>query len=153
MLTKKISEPKNIKYYKTLTFSNLSESRICLYNIFAALCTQAAKTLAGCLYAFHHQHKVTPFHAVAACLLIIVGQFEASGFQTLDIHHHAAVLGMKQFHKLQVATYEDEHVTVTHLTLHTLMYYTAQRTDSLAHVCVARAQPVPHGVVKAEHPD
>ena len=67
------------------------------------------------------------------------------------MHHHAAVLGMKQLHQLAALTDEDEHVAIPDLTLHPLMYHPAQRADALAHICPSRAQVVPHRVVKAEH--
>lgn len=42
---------------------------------------------------------------------------------------------MKQFHKLTVGTDKDEDTAVLHFALHPLMDYTAQRTDSLVHIC------------------
>lgn len=73
----------------------------CLYHILPALGSKTPEPLLRrLLYALHHYHKVTPFHLIALRILIILGQLEATGFQTLHVHHHTAVLGMKQLHQL-----------------------------------------------------
>ncbi|WP_416346769.1 hypothetical protein [Bacteroides xylanisolvens] len=34
---------------------------------------------------------------------------------------------------------------------HTLMYHTAERTDTLAHISPAGAEKIPHRIIQAEH--
>ena len=123
-----------------------------LYHILASLCPEAPESLVRrLLYTLYHYHQVAPLHRVAPCVLIILRHPEASCLQTLHIHHHTTVLGMEQFHQLAALPDEDEHVTITDVTSHLLMHHTAQRTDTLTHVCPPWAQPVAHRVVKAEH--
>src|SRR3712207_5763731 len=58
---------------------------------------------------------------------------------------------MKQFHEFSAGADEDEHIAVLHFAIHLLMYQSAQRTDSLAHICPAGAQEVAHRVVQVKH--
>ena len=81
-------------------------------------------------YALDHHDKVAPLHRIAFCLLVIFRQPEASGLQTLDIHHHPAILGMEQFHQLPTAAYEDEHVAVADIGAHLLLDHTDERVDA-----------------------
>ena len=124
----------------------------CLYYILPSLCAKAPESLVWrLLYPLDHYYKVTPLHLIALRVLVIHRQFEASCLKAFHIHHHTTILGMKQFHQLAALPDEDEHVTVSDVASHLLMHHTAERTDSLTHVCTSRAQPVAHRVVKAEH--
>ena len=58
---------------------------------------------------------------------------------------------MKEFHESAAGTDEDEDITVPHFTVHFLMYHSAQRTDTLAHICPDRTQEVAHRVVQVKH--
>lgn len=58
---------------------------------------------------------------------------------------------MKQFHEFSAGADEDEHIAVLHFAIHLFMYQSAQRTDSLAHICPAGAQEVAHCVVQVKH--
>jgi len=96
----------------------------CLYHIFPSLCTKAPESLVWrLLYPLDHYHKVTPLHLIALRILIILRQLEAPCLQTLYIHYHTPVLGMEQLHQLAALADEDEHVTITHVTLHSFMHY------------------------------
>lgn len=82
---------------------------------------------------------------------LIRASFEATGFQTFHIHHHASIFCMKQFHEFAAGADEDEDITVLHFTVHLFMYHSAQRTDTFAHICNARTQEVAHSVVQVKH--
>ncbi len=123
-----------------------------LYDILPALGPKPSEALLGRLLdALHHHHQVPPLHRIAVGLLIILRQFETSRLQTLDIHHHTAILSMQQLHQLAAGTDEDEDITVAHVALHPFMHHATQRTDALAHVSPTRAQVVAHRVIQAEH--
>ena len=120
--------------------------------VFPAFRPQPAESLQRILLnALDHHHQVAPFHGIAARCGIVLRQFEAAGLQAFDIHHHAPVFGMKQFHEFAAGADEDEDITVLHLALHLFMYHSAQRTDTLAHVRLARTQEVAHRVVQIKH--
>ena len=120
--------------------------------VFPALCPQPPEPLLRILlYALDHHHKITPFHGIAVRFGIVFRHFEAAGLQTFYIHHHASVFRMKQLHESAAGSDEDEDITVLHFAPHPFMYQTAQRTDSLAHICPAGAQEVAHRVVQAKH--
>ena len=123
-----------------------------LYHILPPLCPKSSESLARrLLYALDHYYQVAPLHGVAVCTLVILGQFEATGLQTLHIHHHATVLGMKQLHQAAAGTNEDKHVAIAYVASHLLMHHTAERTDALTHVSPPGAQVVTHRVIQAEH--
>ena len=127
-------------------------NRFLLYHILPSLCTKPLESLVWrLLYALHHYYKIPPLHLIAPSILVIFRQFEASGLQTLYIHHHTSVLGMEQFHQLAALADEDEYVTITHVTSHLIMHHAAERTDALTHVSPPWAQPVAHRIVKTEH--
>ena len=95
-----------------------------LYHILPSLSTKAPEPLARrLLYALHHYYKIPPLHLIALCVPVIFRQFEASSLQAFDIHYHTPVLSMKQLHQLAALADEDEHVPVTHVTLHSFMHY------------------------------
>ena len=58
---------------------------------------------------------------------------------------------MKQLHEPAAGTDEDEDIAVLHFAVHLLMHHSAQRTDTLAHICPARTQEVAHRVVQVKH--
>lgn len=58
---------------------------------------------------------------------------------------------MKQLHEPAAGTDEDEDITILHFAVHLLMHHSAQRTDTLAHICPARTQEVAHRVVQVKH--
>ncbi len=120
--------------------------------VFPALCPQSPEPLLRILlYALNHHHKIQPFHGIAVRFGIVFRHFEAAGLQTFYIHNHTSVFRMKQLHDPAAGSDEDEDITVLHFALHPFMYQTAQRTDSLAHICPAGAQEVAHRVVQAKH--
>ena len=123
-----------------------------LYLILPSLCPKAPEPQVGrLLYPLHHYHQVAPLHLVALRVPVILRQLETPSLQTLHIHHHAAVLSMKQLHQTTAPADEDEDITVPHITLHPLMHHSAKRTDALAHIRPAGAQIVAHRVIQAEH--
>ncbi len=81
--------------------------------------------------SFHHNDKIAPFHRIAARLLIIFGNLEMTGFKAFDIHHQTAILGMEKLSSTTAAAYEDEYITVPDTAAHTLVYHTAEGTDTL----------------------
>ena len=101
--------------------------------------------------SFHHNDKIAPFHRIAARLLIIFGNLEMTGFKAFDIHHQTAILGMEKLHQLTAAAYEDEYITVPDTAAHTLVYHTAEGTDTLAHISPAGAEKIPHRIIQTEH--
>ena len=103
------------------------------------------------LNTLDHHYQVTPFHGIAVRFRIISRQLEMTGLQPFDVHHHAAVFRMKQFHEFAVGADKDEHVTVPHFALHLLMHQSAQRTDALTHIRSAGTQKVAHRIVQAKH--
>ena len=95
-----------------------------LYYILPSLCAKAPESLVWrLLYPLDHYYKVTPLHLIAPGILVILRQFESTCLQAFDIHHHPPVLGMEQLHQLAALADEDEHVPVTHVTLHSFMHY------------------------------
>lgn len=74
-----------------------------------------------------------------------------TGFKALDIHHQTAILGMEKLHQFTAAANEDEYITVPDTAAHTLVYHTAERTDTLAHISPAGAEKIPHRIIQAEH--
>ena len=103
------------------------------------------------LNAFDHHDQITPFHGIAVGFRVIFRQLEAACLQPFDVHHHASVIRMEQFHEFAAGSDKDEHVTVPHFALHLLMHQSAQRTDALAHVCPAGTQKVAHRIVQTKH--
>ena len=86
-----------------------------LYHILASLCPEAPESLVRrLLYTLYHYHQVAPLHRIAPCVLIILRHPEASNLKTLDIHHHATVLGMKQLHQFATRTDKDKHVAIAY---------------------------------------
>ena len=61
-----------------------------------------------------------------------------TGFKAFDIHHQTAILGMEKLHQLTAAAY-------------TLVYHTAEGTDTLAHISPAGAEKIPHRIIQTEH--
>ena len=47
--------------------------------------------------------------------------------------------------------YEDEYITVPDTAAHTLVYHTAEGTDTLAHISPAGAEKIPHRIIQTEH--
>ena len=134
------------------TISNICITILILYYILPSLGTKTPETLGRrLLYSLHHHHQVTPLHRVTLRVFVILGQLESTRLQTLHVHHHTTVLGMKQLHQPAAGTDEDENVAIAHIAPHTLMHYTAQRTDALAHIRTPRTQVIPHRVIQAEH--
>ncbi len=120
--------------------------------VLLAFCPQSPEPLARILLnTLNYHHKITPFHGIAVGFRIVFRQFEAPCLQAFDVHHHASVFRMKQLHKFTAGSDEDEHIAVLHFALHLLMYQTAQRTDTLAHICPAGTQEVAHRVVQTKH--
>lgn len=74
-----------------------------------------------------------------------------TGFKALDVHHQTAILGMEELHQLTAAANEDEYITVPDTATHTLVYHTAERTDTLAHISPVGAEKIPHRIIQAEH--
>ena len=60
-----------------------------------------------CVVEVQRVPHALPFPCMAFLILP-----ETSGLQPLHVHHHVAILGMKQLHLLAAASYEYEHVTV-----------------------------------------
>ena len=48
---------------------------------------------------------------------------------------------MEQLHQLAALPDEDEYVTIADVASHLLMHHTAERTDSLTHVCTSLTFP------------
>ena len=95
-------------------------------------------------------HFVPPSD-VSNAALIIFGNLEMTGFKAFDIHHQTAILGMEKLHQLTAAAYEDEYITVPDTAAHTLVYHTAEGTDTLAHISPAGAEKIPHRIIQTEH--
>lgn len=74
-----------------------------------------------------------------------------TGLKALDVHHQTAILGMEKLHQLTAAANEDEYITVPIIAAHTLVYHTAEGTDTLAHINPAGAEKIPHRIIQAEH--
>lgn len=102
-------------------------------------------------YSLDHDHQVTPLHRITPAVRVVFRKFKPSGLQPLDIHHHSAVLGMRQLHQFTAAAYEDEHIPVPDIRPHLLFDNSDKRVDSLAHVCPARTKMVAHRIVETEH--
>ena len=114
--------------------------------------TQSAQACRGVFRnALDHHHQVAPLHRIAAAGGVILGYTEPSGLETLDIHHHSADFGMKQFHEPAAAADEYKHVAVANVGTHLLLDNADQRIYALAHVRAAGAQMVAHRVIEAEH--
>lgn len=58
---------------------------------------------------------------------------------------------MKQFYEFAAGPDKNEHVSILHFAPHLLMHQSAQRTDTLAHICSAGTQKVAHRIVQAKH--
>lgn len=58
---------------------------------------------------------------------------------------------MEQFHGRPVPVDEDEDVPLAHVVSHLIPHHAAKGVHSLAHVGLARAKEVAHGVIQAEH--
>lgn len=74
-----------------------------------------------------------------------------TGFKALDVHHQTALLGIEKLHQLTATANEDEYITVFDTTSHTIVYHTAEGTDTLAHISPAGAEKIPHRIIQAEH--
>lgn len=74
-----------------------------------------------------------------------------TGLKALDVHHQTAILGMEELHQLTAAANEDEYITVPDTAAHTLVYHTAEGTDTLAHISPAGTEEIPHRIIQAEH--
>ena len=101
--------------------------------------------------ALNHHNQIPPLHGVCPLLGIILGQTEPATLQSLDIHHHTAVLGMDKLHELAAVADEDEDIAVPHLRTEFILYDAHKGIDALAHVCETCTQVVTHRVVQREH--
>lgn len=81
---------------------------------------------------FNHHDKVAPFHRVEFRFLVIKGNLETAGLQTLHVHYKSAIFGMEELHQLAVTTDKYEHIPILHATAHTFMDNTTQGSDTFA---------------------
>jgi len=58
---------------------------------------------------------------------------------------------MEKLHQLTTAANEDEYITVPETAAHTLVYHTAEGTDTLAHISLAGAEKITYRIIQAEH--
>ena len=85
-------------------------------------------------HALYHHHQVIPIYAQRGGLFVKMGQLEAARFQLLVVDHQTSVFHVKDLHDVSTAVDENKYPATSNILPHRLIYYTAQRIKTLAHI-------------------
>ena len=95
-------------------------------NVFIPLCPQSPESILGkFLYTFDHHDKVTPFHRIGLCFLVIGRCLEMTSFQMLNMHCKPSILGMEKTYKPAAVADEYEYIAILHAATNTFPDYSA----------------------------
>ena len=123
----------------------------CLYNLCYTINynVQHGNDMEGTSTISLHTERISPemLNGYPPEYAVIGRQSERALFQTFHIQYHTAVLSMEELHGSPASVYEDEDIAQSH----PVVNHSAQRIDSLAHVCLSATQEITHGIIQTEH--